>query len=194
MKKLSNEEYKNKLSIKNPWIEPIGEYINAKTLLLCRCKICGREWLANPGRIMSGTKCRLCAIRINSDKQKKDHKAFLSELVLNNPNIEVLGEYFNYSTKVRVRCKICQNEWAATPNNLLSGKGCPICGAKRNADSRRKSQQKFFASLEAKNNKIEAIGEYYKAAKKMTFRCKTCGYIWEAKPNHVLAGHGCPVC
>lgn len=194
MKKLSNEEYRNKLSIKNPWVEPISEYINAKTPLLCRCKICGREWLANPGRIMSGTKCRPCAIKMNSDKQKKSHQAFIAELALKNPNIEVLGEYSNYATKVNVRCKICQHEWAATPNNLLSGKGCPVCGIKKNADAKRNSQHVFLTNLAAKNSSVEAIGEYYSVAEKMTFRCKTCGYIWEAKPNHILAGHGCPVC
>lgn len=194
MKKLSNEEYKQKLSQKNPWVEPLGEYTNATTPMLFRCKMCGREWMAIPGQIMNGRKCRFCAIKINSNKRRKTNADFLADLAVINSSVKPLEEYIDYNTPILVHCQLCGNEWKASPNNLLAGKGCKLCADKRGADKRRKTQQEFIEALKGKNPDVELIGEYYMAAKKTIFRCRKCGYEWLAKPNHILSGHGCPVC
>ena len=192
MKKLSNNEFQQKLAQKNPWVEPLGEYNNASTPLLCRCKMCGREWLAIPGQIMSGRKCRFCAVKINSSKQRKTNATFLAELANKNPNVKPLEDYVNNSTPILVQCQLCGNEWKASPSNLLVGKGCKLCADKRGAEKRRKTQQEFLDALKDKNPDVEVIGEYYKSAKKILFKCKRCGYEWPAKPNHIFLVMGAP--
>lgn len=56
----THEEYISDVALVNPDIEVIGEYINAKTPILHRCKIDGREWIAAPTNILSGQGCPQC--------------------------------------------------------------------------------------------------------------------------------------
>ena len=42
---------------------------------------------------------------------------------------------------------------------------------------------------------IEIISEVYKNTQTpLNVRCKVCNYEWEAKPCHLLRGHGCIKC
>lgn len=68
-----------------------------------------------------------------------------------NKNIEVLGVYTKAKDKIKVKCKICSHEWEATPNNLLRGKGCPIC---------KQSHGEEFITNYLKSNNIEFIPQY----------------------------------
>lgn len=55
-----HDEYVKDLSIVNPNIEIIDEYINAHVHILHRCKIDGCEWYAQPYNILNGTGCPQC--------------------------------------------------------------------------------------------------------------------------------------
>lgn len=194
MKRLTDGEYKKRLSQRNPWVEPLGKYINSSTKMLFRCKMCGKEWEAKPAQVMNGTKCRSCAIKINADAQKKSNAVFLENLALTNPTIVPLEKYAGNRAKILVRCIKCNFTWRVTPGNLLSGKGCRMCAYARNAEIRRKNPQAFIEELKEKNPLVVAIEKYKGASHKIDFRCEVCDYVWKAKPSHILAGHGCPVC
>lgn len=43
------------------------------------------------------------------------------------PEIELLEQYVDNSTKIKVKCNDCGTEWYATPNKLLTNRGCPHC-------------------------------------------------------------------
>lgn len=60
--KLSDDEFKIKLKQKNPDIELIGEYINAKTHTAFKCKKCGHIWETAPNNLIYGklTGCPKC--------------------------------------------------------------------------------------------------------------------------------------
>lgn len=60
MKKM-HDEYIDEVSIYNPDIEVVETYINAKTKILHKCKICGCEWYATPTNILTGKGCPECA-------------------------------------------------------------------------------------------------------------------------------------
>ena len=70
---------------------------------------------------------------------KKTHEQFVKELSSVNPNIEVLGVYVKAREPIFVRCKIDNYEWFATPDNLLRGKGCKICGVRASSNAKKKS-------------------------------------------------------
>jgi hypothetical protein len=58
----------------------------------------------------------------------KTTEQFKEEMKVKNPNIEVLGEYINDTTKILVKDKICGHEWnTSNPNRLLKGQICPKC-------------------------------------------------------------------
>lgn len=56
----THEQYVRDVANVNPDIEVIGEYINAYTPILHRCKFDGAEWMASPSNILSGRGCPRC--------------------------------------------------------------------------------------------------------------------------------------
>ena len=122
--KKTHKEFINELKEINDDIEILGEYVNNRTKIKCKCKIDGYEWKTTPNHLLHGQGCPKC-----SRHARKTTEEFINELKQINDDIEVLGEYINDKTKIKVRCKKDRHEWKATPNNLLSGYGCPKCNA-----------------------------------------------------------------
>ena len=115
------------MAIINPNIEILTPYINNNTPVRVRCKIDGYEWYVTPSNLLGSkntnpTGCPQC----NGGVLKTDEQ-FKKEMAIINPNIEILTPYINSHTHNDCRCKICNYEWKATPTNLLSNKGCPMC-------------------------------------------------------------------
>ena len=154
MKKSTHEEFINKLKEINEYIEILGEYINNRTKIKCRCKIDGYEWETRPDNLLSGQGCPKCSSNIRN----KTTEYFINELKEVNENIEILGEYKGNKVKIKVKCKKDGYEWKATPNRLLSGTGCPKCneskGEKRVAkylDSRNIDYERQYKFDECKS-------------------------------------------
>lgn len=122
----SHQRYVEEVALINPNVEVIGVYINNKTKILHKCKIDGYEWLSSPNHILKGRGCPKCYGRI-----KRTHEQYVSEVMLINPNIEVVGEYINSRTKILHKCKIDGHEWYAIPNSIIQGSGCPKCNESR---------------------------------------------------------------
>lgn len=125
--KKEHEEYVNELKNINPDIEVVGEYINAHTKILHRCKIDGHSWFVKPTHILNGSICPKCNERKLSSMYKKPHDIYVQQLSIVNPDLEVVGEYINARSPILHRCKIDGYEWEIRPSNILSGQGCPVC-------------------------------------------------------------------
>lgn len=128
--KMTHDQFVSKAKSKNPDIEIIGEYKNADTKVDVRCKICGHVWHPKAIALTKSNPngCPKCAQEKISSKQRRTTAQFIEELSFQNPDIEVLGEYVNANTKIRVRCKSCGHEWNPKPSYLLNmGRGCPEC-------------------------------------------------------------------
>lgn len=122
--------------------------------------------------------------------KQKTHEQFLSQVEYNfGGSLEVLTNYKNAKTKVKVRCKMHNHMFDATPNDLCQGHGCPKCGG-----SYKKSHEDFVSELYLVNKDIEVIGEYVNDSVKICFRCVICGHDWVTSPNSVLRGTGCAKC
>lgn len=123
----THEQYVNELQEIHPDIEVVGEYINAKTKILHRCKIDGYEWLATPDNVLQySIGCPAC-----SGNQQRTHEEYVQKLKEINPNIDVVEEYINSQTKILHRCIIHNYEWYALPNNFIKGHGCPKCSTSK---------------------------------------------------------------
>lgn len=61
---------------------------------------------------------------------KKTHEEYVSQVKELNPNICVIGKYINSITKTSHLCLLDGHKWDATPRDILSGYGCPLCGKK----------------------------------------------------------------
>lgn len=125
--KRTHEEYVNEVSTINSNIEVLGEYVNNITPILHRCLIHDVEWNAIPANILRGHGCRKCGNEILSNARSKDSFRYVEDVKNINSNIIVVGEYVNAHTPIKHKCLVDGFEWSAKPNNILSGRGCPVC-------------------------------------------------------------------
>ena len=126
--------------------------------------------------------------------KQKTHEEFVEEMKRVNPDIEILGKYVCNKTKIKCRCKVCENIWYPTPNGLLSGLGCPICGRKKASQSRTLTDEEFQKRLALLKPKYKVIDKYVDCETKLRCVCNICGGEWKASPTKLTNGHGCPIC
>lgn len=53
------------------------------------------------------------------------------KLALANPNVKLIGEYKGRKVKTLHYCKNHSNSWNVAPENVLAGKGCPLCRSEK---------------------------------------------------------------
>ena len=194
-KSLTHEEFMERFYIKNETaenIEILGKYKGNKIKIKCKCKIDGYEWETIPNTLLKGIGCPKCGIEKAKNSRKLTHEEFLEKFYKQNKNaenIEILGEYVKNNIKIKVRCKIDGYEWEVKPNNLLNNQGCPKCYG-----NIKKTTEEFKREMKEINKNIEVLGEYINDKTKIKCRCKKDGYEWEARPNSLLNGQGCPKC
>lgn len=112
---------------------------------------------------------------------------------------EVLGEYAGISTPLPCRCLVCGNVWDGNPDSMLRRNArCPKCGraaaGKSSGKSRMLTHEAFAERAVACCPDIEITGRYAGANTRLTIRCRTCGYTWDAFPATVLRSCSCPCC
>lgn len=181
----THEEFVTDIKATIPSISVVGTYSNTRTKILVNCDSCGYQWLAHPSDLLRGHGCPRC-----SKKERKTSSRFREEVANTNPNIEVIGDYINTSTKVKVRCKACGYPWLANPSTLLRGNGCPACGG-----TKIKAQDEFIRELATVNPDVELLGEYKNNRTKVSVRCIRCGHEWSATPHNLVdARSRCPKC
>lgn len=120
--KYTIESFKTKLKEINPNLQIISNiYINNRTHLEVKCLKCNFEFKSKPVKLLQGAVCQNC-----SSNLKKTHKDYISNFTFND-NIELITEYKNYNTKIKVKCLKCSHKWEMLPSNLNKGNGCPKC-------------------------------------------------------------------
>lgn len=191
----ANIKFVEKLKGINPDIEPIEEYKGSSIPILVNNKSCEHPaWKISPSSLYSGQGCPICAHIKTAEKLTHSHEQFIKELEKVNPNVIVLGKYVHNKEKILVKCKVCNNEWSPTPHSLLRGSGCPICGRREANKKMTMSHKEFLNKIQNVNSEIEIIGEYAGVHNKIKLKCLKCSKEWEAEPNSILQGHGCPNC
>ena len=189
MKRLTTEEFIDRLRLIKPNIDVMGEYKNQRTKIQVKCKDCKHIWMANPYDLLSGHGCPKCRYINNSNRTRMSHNMFLERLKQINPHIIVLGQYQTSQQKINVKCAICQHTWQVKPNTLLNGSGCANC-----AGLKKKTTNEFKDDLRKINPTIDVLGEYLGNRTGIKVQCKSCGYIWAPTGKALLNGRGCPQC
>lgn len=123
----THDDFVKELKLINENIVILGKYKNINEKIKCKCNICGSEWETRPNHLLNGHGCNKCISAKVGMLRAKTHEQFLIDLYAINKGIEILSRYKNARTKLKCKCKVDDNEWMATPNDLLSGYGCPKC-------------------------------------------------------------------
>ena len=185
----SHEQYVLDVKNVNPDIEVLEQYINSKTPILHKCLIHGVEWKVLPSSVLNGHGCPECARikRINS--KLKTHEQYVKEVSVISPHIEVIENYIDSHTHILHHCKIHDYYWKSTPNNILNGCSCPVCGG-----SILKTHDEYVRQVSLINPHIEVIGKYINSHTPILHKCTKDNYEWYSMPTHILNSKGCPKC
>lgn len=125
---------------------------------------------------------------------KKTNDEFVKELMDIAPTITPLEKYINARTKILCKCMVCGNNFSSTPDNLLHGKGCPVCAVVKRGIKRRKSNEQFLKEMEEKHPELIVNTEYKSSFEKVNCTCTICGRNFDAIPANLTYGTGCPEC
>ncbi|MGW4345178.1 zinc-ribbon domain-containing protein [Streptomyces sp. NPDC004690] len=205
-----------------------SEHLQPSDERVCRwrCRTCSHEWTCPVRKRTSGgagsgcPKCgRLRTINARRIARPGEsladlHPELAQEFVANLENaltVSQLKPHSNY--KCRWRCRSCNNEWVAVPQNRVAGKtGCPACFAVRRGSWRRSPKH---TSITAQDALGQIASEFVKnettpghdlsmlrpgSADKCTWLCSTCGHSWVASVASRVTSHrnrrgsGCRKC
>ena len=175
-KKKTQEEFENELRLIFPDIKVIGKYINTNTKIKCKCLIHNFEFESYPVNLLHGHGCSKCGHEKHAKTRSKSQEQFFKEVAEINPDVEIVGEYINAKTKVKVRCKIDGYEWDADPRKLLRGVKCGVCANRiikagiNDVATTRADLVEYF------KNKEEATKYAAGSDKVVNVICPICGY------------------
>jgi predicted nucleic acid-binding Zn-ribbon protein len=152
----SHEKYVQDASQKNSTVDVIGTYVNTKTKILHRCKICGKEFYIAPSSVLRGCGCKECGykrviqkkIDLNLPGCPKPKEKYIEQLAIKNPSVKLVGDYTKQSAYATFRCIKCGHIWSALAGNVLGGCGCPKCNVS-------KGEEKIKTYLSLKNISFE---------------------------------------
>lgn len=190
----THEEFISQLININPNIEVIEKYTGVKNKLKCKCLIDKYEWYVTPSDLLSGKGCPSCGRRNSNNARRKSQDVYIHQLELVNPDIEPIGEYINAKTKILHKCKKHGMEFRMDPTHALRGQGCYLCKKEKCTTFQVKDHNTYEYEISNINSNISVVDNYINAATPILHKCKIHNYTWYAKPNHILHGHGCPMC
>ena len=124
---MNKEKFLVDFKNKNTPVEIIGDIVDWKVDVKCKCLLCNEEFYMRPINLKRGSIHSKCSYKIRGKNKKSSTNEFKDKLYNVNKDIEVIGEYEKAIIPIEVKCKICGHIWKSTPNNLLRNHGCPIC-------------------------------------------------------------------
>lgn len=125
-------------------------------------------------------------------REKLTHHIFQERLQSINKNIILLEKYTDMKTKILCKCKIDNNEWSALPQNLLKGKGCPVCGTRSRTNKRKANSEDVINRIVTLNSNLLVKSEYVNMNTKLLVECKKCGHQFQIPPR--VKNIMCPEC
>lgn len=146
---------------------------------------------------LNGNGCPECG-KVNSTSKRK-----LQRDILISKFKQVHGEVYDYSKMIYeykkkpviITCPV-HGDFTQTPENHLTGSGCPKCAIIKNAEKRKYTFDDFMKlSRERHGDKYEYHEEDFKSytRDKTRITCDTHGDFWMLPINHVN-GQECPKC
>ena len=84
----THDDFVAKMAKIKPSIEVIGQYVNAKTKVRCKCRACGFEWESFPSTLYKGKGCLKC-----NGTYHRSREDLINDLAKINSTVEIIGKY-----------------------------------------------------------------------------------------------------
>jgi hypothetical protein len=161
-------------------LEPLVPFVNTYTKWKCRCKTCGREVFPTYSKVKKGYRgCLYCA------GKKVDLKEL--ELLIQNLKLIPLHDYPGASTKWRMKCSVCNEEFNSRYDYIKKGMGCSFCSGAR-------TSAKDAVQL-MKDVGLIPLEDFVSVASPWKCECVLCGKVSKRTLHNVkVRGKGCPHC
>lgn len=185
------------VSERHPNIRVLSNYEHCKKPVKCYCNKHNYYFETTPrqlGRSKENGGCPFCIKERGDSTIRLTQEEFIERVKKKNPNVQIIGKYYNNSTKIECYCDRHNYTWMADPKVLLDGSGCKKCGIEKSSLSRTRTQEEFENRLSKIFPNIKVIGKYSNALEKIKCYCEIHRYYWEATPGSLLWGEGCPQC
>ena len=126
---------------------------------------------------------------------KLTQEEFVQRMHKLHPQINVVGEYKDARTPIKLYCTIHDLYYEQTPDVAKRCKySCPQCNIEGTASQRRKTNETFLEEVSIAAPNVQILEEYNGANSKMKVRCKKCGHEWYSTPTSLLMGNECKPC
>lgn len=156
------------------------------------CIICPHhgEFYQKPSIHLNSHGCQKCAREKSLSKLLMSKSEYIKRISDNNTDTSLV-EYNGYYNKVKLRCIKHDTVYEVTPNNSLSGVGCPECYK----ESRRLPLNEFIKRCKEKHeNKYNYSHVRYNCLDDVIYlKCVDHGKFSVTAINH-MRGSGCPKC
>lgn len=172
------------------------DYKNSRTPVNIICNNCGESFLIRPSLFLSKSKspCPTCR---NTERIENFFKK--AKALHGNKYDYSDTKYTGNRNKIKLRCNICGTIFFTNAaSHIYPNKegcknlgGCPTCYL----NSQRLTSEEFVEKLEAKYpGKFLLNSEYINSHTPVLLTCICCNNIFDARPNDILSGYGCPIC
>ncbi|MEM4994988.1 zinc-ribbon domain-containing protein [Priestia sp. SB1] len=165
----------------------LSKYKNSGSKVKIRHAECTYEYEVRPYTFIRGARCPMCYGNV-----KKTTEQFKSEVFdLVEDEYQVLGDYINSDTKIKMIHNICGNEYYVKPEKFVNvGRRCPECyGTKKKTTEQFKTE--MFNLVKGEYSVLE---EYNGADSKIKIRHNKCLHEYGVTPHKFLIGRRCPMC
>jgi len=164
----------------------LSKYINANIHIDIKHNKCNYEYKVKPAMFLSGRRCPKCGNRLKYTTETFGTKV----KSISNNEYEVLGEYINNKTKIKIKHLICKHEWDVRPNDFLKGNRCPQC-----AGNIKKTTEQFKEEVyQLVNNEYFVLGEYINNHTDILMKHNICNSEYMILPSSFLSDTRCPTC
>lgn len=193
--RFSHEEYLSLLSIKNPDIVPLENYINSKTKILHFCNTHNYKWKTTPFAVLSGNGCPRCKSEKISKKLTLSNEEYIQRLKNINKNVIPIEKYIGMKTPILHKCLVHCYKWNVSPENILNDvHRCPKCIKEEKDNSFLQEKNQYIEDLKESNPNLKLIEEYKGKDIEIKHQCIKHNIIWKIKPYSAAMGTGCEYC
>ena len=105
---------------------------------------------------------------------------------------EVLDEYENNYTKLRIKHNVCNETYLITPKQFMRRNSCLKCGKYRTF----KNNDEWLKGIKKLNSVDEYnfIGDYVDNQTAIHVEHTVCGRVFDIMPIDFMKGERCPIC
>lgn len=126
-------------------------------------------------------KCKYCSGKVY------DTETLINKMSKINPNIIILGQYKNSSTKIKCCCSIHNEIFYSQPRKLYEGNvGCKQCKSLKLKEANSIGTGTFINFMKEHFPMVEVVGEYEDSRIPIQLYCKEHNYYFSRRPHQYL--------